>query len=164
MWLHALGGGERYVSGSFIVKLNPDADELDYMVDVMLTYPKVDTVAKDSSAICLMQTDDAWGVGIYVSSSWLLEVEMSHLSIDTPQLDKSYSGLPTDISGATTKQDTASDISIYYLSPLVFTFLPRSELFSYFRQCRSRWYRFSSGRDYTSRKSQRYNLTGRHYW
>jgi hypothetical protein len=68
LWLHALGGQERFVSGRFTVKLNPDDDELDYMVDVMLTYNTNDKLARNSSAICLMRQNDKWGVGIYVSS------------------------------------------------------------------------------------------------
>ncbi|KAF8578716.1 hypothetical protein K439DRAFT_456139 [Ramaria rubella] len=65
IWLHALGGGERFVSGQFTVKLNPDEDEDDYMVDVLLTYNVDDVDARNSSAICLMQDHDKWGVGIY---------------------------------------------------------------------------------------------------
>ncbi|KAF8517646.1 hypothetical protein JB92DRAFT_3142272 [Gautieria morchelliformis] len=65
LWLHALGGQDRAVSGQFTVKPNPDDDELDYMVDVMLTYDADDVDARNSSAICLMQENDKWGVGIY---------------------------------------------------------------------------------------------------
>jgi hypothetical protein len=35
----------------------------------MLTYSKDDESARDSSAICLVQNRDTWGVGIYVSDS-----------------------------------------------------------------------------------------------
>ena len=56
------------VSGQFTVMLNPDDGELDYMVDVMVTYDANDVTARNSSAICLMQNNDTWGVGIYVSS------------------------------------------------------------------------------------------------
>jgi hypothetical protein len=56
------------VSGQFTVKPNPDADQLDYMVDVVVTYNTDDVDARNSSAICLMQENDKWGVGIYVSS------------------------------------------------------------------------------------------------
>ena len=55
------------MAGQFTVMLNPDGDELDYMVDVMVTYNNTDTTARNSSAICLMQDNDKWGVGIYVS-------------------------------------------------------------------------------------------------
>lgn len=69
------------VSGQFTVKLNPDDDELDYMVDVMLTYNAHDDLARNSSAICLMREADKWGVGIYVSSVNALCVIVSSPSI-----------------------------------------------------------------------------------
>jgi hypothetical protein len=49
--------------------LNPDDDEMDYMIDVMVTYPAEDYDARNSTAVCLMQADDTWGVGFYVSNS-----------------------------------------------------------------------------------------------
>lgn len=54
------------MSGQFSVMPNPDEDERDYMIDVMVTYPGSDTDARNSSAICLMRNGDTWGMGIYV--------------------------------------------------------------------------------------------------
>ncbi|KAF8520450.1 hypothetical protein BU17DRAFT_89040 [Hysterangium stoloniferum] len=65
IWFHALNGPEGLVSGQFTVMLNPDDDELDYMVDVMVTYPMDDYQARNSTAVCLMQASDTWGIGFY---------------------------------------------------------------------------------------------------
>ena len=52
--------------------LNPDDQELDYMVDVMVTYNANDADARNSTAVCLMQDNDTWGVGLYVTSISML--------------------------------------------------------------------------------------------
>ena len=46
---------------------HPDDDESDFIVDIMVTYGIDDIDGRNSSAVCLMQNGDDWGVGIYVS-------------------------------------------------------------------------------------------------
>ena len=84
LWLHALGGQEGLVSGQFTVMLNPDNEEVDYMVDLLLTYDYDDADAKNSSAVCLMRENDKWGVGIYVSGTSLARSEPLVYAPKTP--------------------------------------------------------------------------------
>jgi len=60
-----LNGQPNLVKGEFIVSPHPDDDDSDFIVDIMVTYDSNDYNGRNSSAICLMQNGNDWGVGIY---------------------------------------------------------------------------------------------------
>lgn len=83
LWLHSIGKIPGLTSGQLTAFLNPDATQTEYLISVTVTYGLKDYGARNSTAICLLQSGQTeWGVGFYVSYSLFLSlVSCSNVSI-----------------------------------------------------------------------------------
>ncbi|GJJ06338.1 hypothetical protein Clacol_000529 [Clathrus columnatus] len=88
LWLRSTGKIHGLTSGKLSVILNPDITQTQFLASVTVTYDADNDSARNSTAICLMQLGESWGIGFYSSSSksWDLDLQYQ-ITMYMPQID-----------------------------------------------------------------------------